>query len=68
MDLEFGGSNNGSNSSNFYFNAALGLGVSSTPPGPAKDNFDKKYVYSIQSIANGKGHSWTCTKPLTGHP
>ena len=50
MDLEFGGSNNGSNSTNFYFNAALGLGVSSTPPGPAKDNFDKKYVYSIQSI------------------
>ena len=50
MDLEFGGSNNDSNSSNFYFNAVLGLGVSSTPPGPAKDNFDKKYVYSIQSI------------------
>merc|ERR1711936_718388 len=34
LDLQFGGSNNDSNSSNFDFNAAPGQGVSSTPPGP----------------------------------
>jgi len=49
MDLQFGGSNNDSNSSNFDFNAAPGPGVSSTPPGPAKDSLDNKYVHSIQS-------------------
>merc|ERR1719186_824601 len=54
MDLQFGGSNNDSNSSNFDFNAAPGPGVSSTPPGPAKDSLDNKYVHSIQSGAKAE--------------
>merc|ERR1712013_665836 len=54
LDLQFGGSNNDSNSSNFDFNAAPGPGVSSTPPGPAKDSLDSKYVHSIQSGAKGE--------------
>ena len=54
MDLQFGGSNNDSNSSNFDFNAAPGPGVSSTPPGPAKDSLDSKYVHSIQSSGKGE--------------
>jgi len=53
LDLQFGGSNNDSNSSNFDFNAAPGPGVSSTPPGTAKDGLDSKYVHSIQSGAKG---------------
>merc|ERR1712106_1057624 len=57
LDLQFGGSNNDSNSSNFDFNAAPGPGVSSTPPGPAKDSLDSKYVHSIQS--SGKGEAPT---------
>merc|ERR1712106_1075503 len=54
LDLQFGGSNNDSNSSNFDFNAAPGPGVSSTPPGPAKDSLDNKYVHSIQSGAKAE--------------
>merc|ERR1712106_761490 len=54
LDLQFGGSNNDSNSSNFDFNAAPGPGVSSTPPGPAKDSLDSKYVHSIQSSGKGE--------------